>query len=71
MTNYHDGGQLRFTLSQLLQVITLLLAGMIGWASLRSEVREMRMVTEYRLSTVEARLSGVETRLSRIEARRR
>lgn len=61
---------IRFTLSQFFQLMTLLVAGTLAWASLRYEVRELRLQTDYRLATVEARLASLETRLSRIEAMR-
>lgn len=51
---------IRFTVSQLLQLLVLLIAGLLAWGNLRGEVLALRVETTLRIQGLERRLEKLE-----------
>jgi hypothetical protein len=53
-------GQVRFTISQVLQFLGLVVAGLLAWGNLKGDMREMRAEVAGRLNDHEHRIVTLE-----------
>lgn len=66
-----DVSRFRFTLSQVMQVVIMLVSLLLAWGNLKGDMREGFGINNERLRSIEERVSRIEARADRESSRGR